>query len=793
MPGIHLNGTDPLALSLAADMRHSHPDFTNDQIWELRMLGGEPPALVLQTTYGLRAHWMRIFPRFIYKDRTYSDPSQFHTAPQVHAVYPDYVRLSCSPFNGLDVQIEYRVSSSQGVCCRTQLKNTTILKAALRLEWAALLSPLEDGIGMSPIIGAGSCYLTGSSGGLAPVLVMEGCSMSGLGSYPTLAIDIDLYPGNVRFLTWASVALEEESRSLELARQVLKTSWEGQVARIELQNSSQLVEFHTGREDWDAALNLSQISASSLFMPAGGGLPAPSFILTRQPDQGYSFRGDGSDYSPPWRGQTALDALYMASLILPARVDLVKGLVENFLSTQDEHGWVDWRPNLAGQRSRYMAQPVLAALAWQAATYLDEDAAGWLAGLYPGLLRFLKAWFSPELDRDQDGFPEWEHVQQTGLEDLPLFNQWHPEALGVNIHLVEAPGLAALLFRECQSLARIAQKIGKAEDLDWLEARMAGLKAALDKNWEAKSGLFRYRDTFSHVSQDGGQLKSWRGSGKYALKRTFKVPQRLQFHLAPFEENTRAITVRLTGQGEAGEQVEEIAPRQWTWVLNQARVTSQSLFKAITLVEIEGADPNDVLTLRRVDHQQADISLLLPLWAGLPTGAQAKKMVENALMGSFHRPFGAPLCAQTSSPASSANLNGVSPLWINLVGEGLIHYEYRAEAVELISRTLDAISGTLKRTSSFREYYDADSGQPTGERNHLRGLAPAGLFLKLLGIQKLTSKEIILSEFNPFPSQVTVKYRGMTIVCYSTNTTITFANGQTVRISGPGIHRVTFD
>jgi hypothetical protein len=55
----HPTGGNPLTLTLAADTRFSHPDYTDDQIWELRLQGGEPPALVLQTTYGLRARWMR--------------------------------------------------------------------------------------------------------------------------------------------------------------------------------------------------------------------------------------------------------------------------------------------------------------------------------------------------------------------------------------------------------------------------------------------------------------------------------------------------------------------------------------------------------------------------------------------------------------------------------------------------------------------------------------------------------------------------------------------------------------
>ncbi len=44
-------------------------------------------------------------------------------------------------------------------------------------------------------------------------------------------------------------------------------------------------------------------------------LPNSSFVLSRQPDQGYSLRGDGSDYNHLWNGQPTLEALYLSSLI----------------------------------------------------------------------------------------------------------------------------------------------------------------------------------------------------------------------------------------------------------------------------------------------------------------------------------------------------------------------------------------------------------------------------------------------------------------------------------------------
>src|SRR5512138_205422 len=146
------NSSSPetFAVTLAADARFDRPDFTDDQIWELRLQGGEPSAIALETTYGLRAHWIRIFPRFIRKDKTYCDPAQFHVPPRLEQLFPNYVKIFCAPFDGLEVCLEYWIPSSKAVACRVQVKNTSILKEPFQLEWAALLSPLEGGTTMFP-------------------------------------------------------------------------------------------------------------------------------------------------------------------------------------------------------------------------------------------------------------------------------------------------------------------------------------------------------------------------------------------------------------------------------------------------------------------------------------------------------------------------------------------------------------------------------------------------------------------------------------------------------------------
>jgi hypothetical protein len=83
----NLGAGDPLSLTLAADPRLGPTDYCDDQIWELQLGGGDPPAVALYTTFGLRARSLRIFPLFTEDDRTISDPSSFDKGPVIRRFF----------------------------------------------------------------------------------------------------------------------------------------------------------------------------------------------------------------------------------------------------------------------------------------------------------------------------------------------------------------------------------------------------------------------------------------------------------------------------------------------------------------------------------------------------------------------------------------------------------------------------------------------------------------------------------------------------------------------------------
>ena len=782
-----LGSGDPLALTLAADFRLCTPDYANDHTWELEMGGGDPPALALRTTYGLRARSMRIFPRFSRARLEAVDPAAFPIAPRLRRFYPNFLLLDFSPFAGLEATAEYWVPGSQVLAGRLSLANRTAEPLSLRLELCAQLVPL-DGQSLAPVAMQSVQVLAGRSVDLAPVLFLTGGPQPGPGAHASLALDVHLSPGMARQFTWVQAALAEAEASFELARRTAARPWDAERARLELVNAAQTVEIQTGDPDWDAALALSQKTAFSLFLGPGLSLPQPSFVQARGPDTGFSPHGDGSDYSHLWNGQSPLEAYYLASL-LPGAPGLAQGLLRNFLATQAGDGTVDNRPGLAGQHGRWLAAPFLASLAWLASrSGADPD---FLTQVFPGLNAFYQRWFAPDHDRDGDGFPEWDHPLQTGFEDNPAFSLWPAGGQGADIRAAESPALAAALCREGTRLARMAPLAGAPELRQDFELRAAALRGLVEECWSAEAAFYHVRDRESHLSPKGKSLAKQRGPGKAALELSFQRPTRLLVRLLFKREATLRPEIVLRGRGADGPQTERLSRADFQWASATAVATTRGLFTTVSGLTAAGLGARDQVQLQVMDFSAEDVTLFLPLWAEIPPAPRAAALVNRTLFAAdrFGLPFGAPACPGSADPLTQAVLLP----WNQLIGEGLLAYGLRQDAARLTVRLMTAVIEHLKRQRAFAQFYHAETGSGLGERNALTGLAPLGLFLQALGVQIQSPSRVLLSGKNPFPWIVTVKYRGLTVTRQAEQTQVVFADGRSLTLNDPTEAVVSFD
>ena len=781
-----LNTKDPLHLTLAADVRLCQPSYTNDQIWQIILGDGQSPALFAETTYGLRARSVRLFPRFLYQGKDIISANQFHQAPSLNVFFSNYLSFSFIPFLGLFVQAEYWIPESQVITGRLTFHNQTSEEINFQFEWISLLDPMPGGESMQCISNGMIHILEGKTMDLLPACVMTGGPEPGSGPYPALSKQHLLQKGEVRQCRWALAALHSQEDSLALARQSTARNWEAETARIELENRRRIIEITTGNPDWDACFALTQKAAYGLLHHHKNGLPYPSFVLNRLPDQGYAIRENGSDLPYSWSGQTALNAYYLSSLILPGGEDVIKGIVDNFFSLQTDEGFIDLKPGMGEQRSHQLAQPILAVLALEVFKYTRDEA--WLSGIYPGLLKFLSLWFSEQHDRDQDGYPEWDHPLQTGLEGSPAYDCWNAESPGMAITMLEAPSLAAFLYAECSALLRIAGLIGKEQDQAWLHTKMDLLRRGLSESWNSREKIFRYRDFENHSTQKGILLRTVKRKSEILFQRNFKSAQRLNFVFHLGNEITRPITIQIIGANQTGPQTEKIAARQLIWANGTARGASLHLYNSLQKIVISGLYKNDTCKIFTSGYAQEDISLLLPLWAGVLEPPQAKTLIENKLLPHFMKKYGLPICHDRKNCPEGTE--DISLIWNHLIGEGLLNYGYQKEAARLVTRLMNVITTSLKTHHSFFQYYNAYQAKPSGERNNLEGFSPVGLFLKTLGVVKLSRDEIIIKGLNPYPWPVSIAFQGVKIHFHKKGATITFPSGQTVSVNGSGLHRI---
>lgn len=772
-------------LTLAADARLTQLNYTDDQIWDLILQSGEPSALSFETTYGLRARNMRLFPRFSEKDEHITNPASFYTPPIIHHFAPNYALLSCSPFAGIDVILEYIVLACNQVAGRLRVINTGVTPRKISLAWIAILVPGEKGDRMAPDKLEGINVLTGSFDNLHTVMFLSGGPEANHSPHPNLSLTVELLPGLERQLLWSQTTHAKREIAFETSRQVGSFKWDAHIARIERINGAQL-EIETGDTARDLTFSLGQSTALRLLQGPTEHLPHPAPLQTRRSDQGYSLRQDGSDFNHLWSGQSTLDTWYLAQQIVYAAPDLAKGLLLNLIHTQDESGQIDLKPGLNGRVSSLLGTPILADLAWRIYEQTEDQA--FLEQVFPALLNFNNAWFKPEEDRDQDGIPEWRHPIQTGYEDNPMFMTWQAWSSGVPITFVESPALCAFLSHDCNSLLQIASSIGMTVPITALKKRIKTLENMIQTCWSEDKNTFQYVDRDLHISNHGQMLGQIRGSGTISSSHpTLPHPTRLVVRVM-YGGNTRPpLRIEIFGTAPDGNpQQETIESYQIRWSLKLGSWVTEQRFSAFHSMEVQNTQTQDLTQVFSPDHEFHDQTLFAPLWSKSATEAQANALIQNHMINpaGYWGAYG--LLAAPNYPGAEAARYCESTwlIWDQIIGEGLLAYNQQTLTAELVGGLLNAIQANLQKNGAFRQHYNARTGEGIGERNALTGLPPLSLFLNTLGVQIISPWKVKVWGNNPFPWDVVLRYRGLIVRCAKNQTTIAFPDGRTIQVPG---------
>lgn len=780
-----VNKKSPFSVTLASDANISQTDYFNDQIWELVINQGDPPGLSLDTTYGLRARKQRIFPRFGEGDTQRSDPGEFNTPVTVKAFYPNLVELIFSPLNEILATLEYWIPDSHSAASRITLLNQSTQSRKLTLTWSALLTPSTGGSRMAIREFDNVSTLCGKTSGLEPVFFLSGGAYASMGPYPALELSLEIEPNETNTSICAIASESSAQDSFNSARLITSDDWDAKIAQIALSNAN-IIEIITGEPEWDRVFSFSQKIASSLVLSPTKFFPKNSFVLSRQPDQGNSIRGDGSDYNHLWNGQTALNAWYLSQELLPGSIHLGMNFLENFLSIQNENGMIDWKPGLGNQRSSIAATPMLAY--FLKSVYSQTQDKEFVETSYPKLQKFYDYWFIPAMDRDHDGIPEWDHPWQTGLEDNKCFSHWLPETEGIDISTFECPDLNSWLVLEGESLLYLAEIVGdESPGIQRFRKRVTALRKSILASWDENQSIFRYRDRDTHLCIDSQIIYNGQLHNNLFIQQSFPEPVRLQIKIDRHGEDTRKIVVFIHGTGPSGgNKIERLSTSQFRWYLSSGFATSDRVYTNIEKIIIEGNQPEDIISISTAGNMTKDISLLLPIFSRIPTSTMVKEILYNSLFNDlgFWKPSGL-LNYLDSETKDSGN---ITMIWNTLIMRGLINFDLPQKASEIMTRIMNTLTANYEKSGCLYKIYDAVSGEGKGEKNNLEGLAPLGTFLKIVGVEIITPWRIRVQGTNPFSWPVTVKYQGTTILKNKAKTTVIFPDGQTLSINSEAPH-----
>ena len=611
---------EKIDIILAADAAEGNVDVCNDHIWRLTTEDGEPKALSLSTTFGLRAYGMRIFPRFHMNGEIVTNPNSLSQYPKLQFYSSSFAEIDFKPFPSIDATLRLWVPASQILVGQVSLTLNTDQTESMLMEWAASLEPFPGGTTMSPVDQKINTILAGKTRDLEPVFLMTGMPRANSSAYPSLTLELALRPSVPRQFTWVLSSLENKDLSFYTARRYTASSLESEQLRQEILQSKQFFIMGSQNNSFDSRIRSSQIRINQLILPPFGKFHHPTLVNTRMPDHGYSRSHDGSDSGSAWGIQTSLDTFLAARMLLPGHPDILKGLLQNFLDQQGDNGTLDMLTSWTGKRSGKIATPLCAELALDLYSYTQDT--DWLGRVFPQLLQGLNAWFSPVADRDQDGFPEWQHILQTGLSSPA--NNSDEEILETLVKCAESPALAALLYKECESLLVLADTLGITDPNEWLNQKARLLKELVQSCWNEKRGFFQYRDYLNHTLKTSPKVISYKRNGHFPIAAQKSNASSAIVRIERLTDTPLGLKIQI----QTANQTLTVTERSFVWRGAKGLAVLDIPIGEMQSIDIRELKKSESLYLSEPAFDHFDASAIIPFWAGCASTDQLRRFVE---------------------------------------------------------------------------------------------------------------------------------------------------------------------
>lgn len=764
---------------LCADIRFSLPDIMNDHCWNIGSDQSQPPVLSIFTTYGLRASRMLLFPTFTLDDQSIQNPANFFNSPLIQYITTNYVALSFSPFQGIDVLLNLWVPTSQMLMGKITCFNHTPGTLTLEMNWHVHLSPLAGGSPMRHTQFGMSNVLQGECANLYPVFYLTGEIYPSKSTIPGLTTRQLMSAGSSKQSTWVLASMSTADTSFQQARQLSSKSLETERLKLEMADKRESVQIKGVDPTTAFYLERSRIRVLQLIMPPMANFKFPTFINSRKPDTGFYIRADRIEIHPEWSGQTLQDIWLMAQSLLPGQPEIIMGFVKNSLSLKTIDGRLDHRVGVNGAQTGQLALPILAQIVKDLHYYLNN--LPWVEEIYPDLLAGVRNWleFGPEgnLQVRSPGHPIQFGVQFSGQSEATLAADLWMKLNNKNSLLI-----TTMLIREVSDLIQISQWLGKTNEIEWLENAKSQLVSVMLKHWDEKTSSFDHPD-YSLEYQDKHIVnRLYKHNGRFNPRVKLPSPQRVCLRFTGDGYLHAKFSCTLKGCNQDEPIVIVIRPEDME-VFDHIRVyQSNQALTFIETIEISNMPDGFSVEIGVPDFAPIDLTQLCSLYAGVLTPKQVVKMLRSVQISNYLGDDGVslmPIVPGGKSLRAPAFLVGI-------IVEGLLHYG----KVNLARKVFDH--------HFFNYWSDNKSDNHRQQRKlaelSLEDLIPIRLFLKIHGVIRFTEHEVILSHFiKRNQDAVTVQYNKIELRLKPFLTEIHTQSGEVIYLNREGPNRVLFD
>ena len=777
-----INAATPFRFQLAADARFSRTHYSDDQVWRLNPGGHGQPALAFQTQFGGRADLVSLVPMWLIEGHRVYERQSYASPPVITHFAPGYLRVEAAILPELTLAVQYWCMESQAAGGEYLLTNQGEGDIPLQLDifGHVILRGRRRKLNVLTFGDDVQALHLGQIGDINPVLTLEGASLDVYGgriSSPKIGCKAIIPRGETVRIPFVVAGLADMRDSASLAMNWLSRPWSPFFERID-RAAAAIPQISTGSDAWDHLIDWSYVHLVNGFMNPTDALPHPSFVANRAGHRGWSRRG-GRDHIRAWAGQDPTLACLTVPAVAAVHADFARGIILNYLAVQDESGFIDRRPGLAGQRQGILMTPLLARLAW--VIYQQTDDREFIRAAFSGLAAFFERWFESDMDADGDGVPEWQSERQMGYVAFPTFGGSQAWAQGADTRHMETPDLLALLISEADALHDMARLLEENDAAESLAERRTQLEAHLAAFWDGRRYAYRDRDT--HAMRPGMELlHGGRGDQIHTIDRTFPVPERLLIRIVGGRSQRPRITLALDGRDEQGRPCRIQADADdFLWHNHRGIYATPQTLSYIGDIQVSGLSRVYKVGVSTLDSSRLDINHLLPLWTGRLPASHARALVKLAMDDAhFMRPNGLTMVSASDpnfDPSNARGGGGIWMHWLSLIGEGMIKAGYRREATQLIKTVLTALTDILEKNGHFSQFYHADDPQGFGEDHHIGGIVPLHLLSRVAGIQIVSHRKVWVGGDFTWGSTISVKQHGVAVTRSADEIRIDFPSG----------------